>query len=132
MWTMRAILRCLSRQERGFPHSSEYVALVVEGAVSTALHELFGTVFVGPVTVTYPPARGSCVSHPPIVCAIMYCPDRYNEVVSDIPEDVALVVEQGISLALEGRFEQVLVDRVTVGYTGEEGRLWIEIGGIGE
>jgi len=116
---------------QGHPHPEEFIAAVVEDGMSTTLHELFGTVFVGAVTVTYPPARGCCVSQPPIVCATMYCPDRHNEVVSDVPEEVALAVERGVSLALEGRFEEVLVDGVRVGYAGEEGRLWIEIGGLG-
>ena len=117
MWTVRVIIRYFDNCTK------RCVELAVEQCISLALQELFGTVCIGAVTVTYPLARGRCIPIlPPIICVIMHCPDKHNEVVHDSPEGTKLFVEESISLALQQRFDNVLVDMVTVSYSPHEDR----------
>ena len=112
MWTVRVIIRYFDNRTKGC------VELVVEQCISLALQELFGTVCIGAVTVTYPLARGRCIPIlPPIICVIIRCPDRYNEVVPDLPGNTELLVEESIGLALQTRLDNVLVDMVTVSHS---------------
>jgi hypothetical protein len=106
----------------------EHVEFVVEQYIALALQELFGTVFVGAVTVTYPLSRGRCMTIlPATISVIMHCSDKYNEVVPDSPESTELLTEQCISLALEKHLDHILLDMVTVSYYPYEGRWYVDI-----
>jgi hypothetical protein len=111
MWTIRTIIRCFKT------NTKECTEFVIEECICLALQELFGTVFVGVVAVTYPSYKNTCTQVlPAIICVIMHCPDKYNEIVPDAPESTALLVEQSISLALHKRLDDILVDIVTVSH----------------
>ena len=122
MWTIRAIIRYFDTC------AQECVELVVEQYVALALQELFGTVFVRAVTVTYPLTRPTCINIlPAIICVIMHCPDKHNEVVPDSPERTELLTEQCISLALEKHLDHILLDMVTVSYCPYEDRWYVDV-----
>ncbi len=59
MWTIRTIIRYFDTC------TGKSIELVVEQYVAIALQELFGTVFVGAVTVTYPLLLGQMHYHSP-------------------------------------------------------------------
>ncbi len=122
MWTIRAIIRYFDTC------AQECVELVVEQYVALALQELFGTVFVRAVTVTYPLSRPTCINIlPAIICVIMHCPDKHNEVIPDALGSTGLLVEQSIGLALEKRLDHILVDMVNVSYSPYEDKWWVDI-----
>jgi hypothetical protein len=121
MWTIRTIIRYFDTC------TGESIELVVEQYVALALQELFGTVFVGAVAVTYPLSRGRCMTIlPATISVIMHCPDKHNEVVPDSSESTGLLTEQCISLALEKHLDHILLDMVTVSYCPYEDRWHID------
>jgi len=101
--------------------------LAVEQYVALALQELFGSVFVGAVTITYPPSRVACITFiPAIICVIMHCPDEHNEMLADSQMETELFVEECIGMALERWLDHVLLDMVTVSYIPCEDKQYLD------
>jgi hypothetical protein len=104
------------------------IELAIEQYVALALQELFGSVFVGAVTVTHPLPGPACITiFPVIICVIVHCPNEHNELLVDSPKGTVLFIEECISLALEKRLDHVLLDMVTVSHYPHEDRQYVDI-----
>ena len=65
MWMIRTIIRYFDTG------TGKSIELVVEQYVVIALQELFGTVFVGAVTVTKPLSWGKCITILPATISVI-------------------------------------------------------------